>query len=234
MYSPLLDYSDREGKRSDSEDPMTLSVLFHLREQQRESSGGKICKIKIFFILNLIVFGAIIASLTLPRWYILMTGNGNTYWGNFLTLQKANSDDDVVYHEMMFIFVKNDCEDGTLTIDDPVGLCNVVTDYTYTGLVSVLLVFVGLLLHLIHIIKLLTFSIKKPEQLISGIGTFRLPYLVSTLYIAAYVYWMLSSFEVLSEKAPGLEILDRIGYSMQIYVLSSLCYLILTFLYKCI
>jgi len=232
MYSPFQEENTRDGKLN-NDDPMTLSVLFQLREKRREISGTQLSRLKIMCFLNFITLALIIPSIFLANWFIIYTGNKNTYWSNYTLIRKIDSNDNPVYQFIMYEFIKDNCIHGDSTQDDPPELCDVVENYTYSGLIALGITTIGLIIHLVHIVKLILL-LKRPGQLLLAIQPFRIPYLISALYIGSIVWWALVSGAINNDHAPGKGIFDRMGCSLYLYLGGSLGYLIIALLYRSI
>jgi hypothetical protein len=200
--------------------PKKISHGYNLLKSQREASDNiTLNNLRVLFILNFAPFGLIISTLFNIKWFIMATGNGNTYWVNLLSIEKYDDQLNLVYNYLMFFFVKDGCQAGSKTKDDPLNLCPVTTSYLYAGLIAAGVIAFGLFFHSVHIMQLAKLGCRRKADLIKGIAALRVPYLILFCYLSAFIYWVFASASLINVNyEKPIPIFDRVGASMKIYV----------------
>lgn len=217
-------YSIRPSEAGDDEEglsPNRYHSQYHklLEKQVEIQDSVTFNTVRVIFVLQFFPLAAIIASLVLYQWYVMANeaAFNYNYWVNMLFIVKYDTlGQKIVYQFLMFDFYNADCVDGSLTNDDPYGLCNVMTSYFYAGLIAASVVVAGIVAHCYHIYKLANFGCRSKGKLDKGIGILFLPYFILFCYSSSLVYWFLGSATLFNGNAT-LNIFQRIGISMMIY-----------------
>jgi hypothetical protein len=133
----------------------------------------------------------------------------------------------------MIFFVQAGCEEGTLTKDDPINLCSVITSYFYAGLIAAGVILFGLIFHGVHIAQLAKLGCRSKADLVKGLSSLRVPYLILFCYAASFVYWIFASASLINPNYEiPLTLVEKIGPSMQTYLWSSLAFALLSLWFR--
>lgn len=114
-------------------------------------------------------------------------------------------------------FYDNNCIDLPYTSDDPIGLCNVVVPYLYSGVFAAFVLLTGAIAHLYHIYKLYSIGFKKKFILKKGVGTLHLPFFILFCYIGSFIYWMAASGSLFGTNATDLPFWQSLGISIEVF-----------------
>jgi hypothetical protein len=181
-------------------------------------------KIRFIFILNLAPFLLIIYTFFDIHWYLMATTSINSYWTNLLFIEKDNQMNQTVYNIPMLAFIKNDCDYGNLTQNDPPQLCQVLQSYFYSGLIASVVIAFGLFLHILHMIQMARLGCKKSADL-EGL---RFHYFIIFCYVSSFIYWIFGSASFINTNSSGTPFLQKIGSSIIYYLSAILVFFLLS------
>ena len=231
--------SDENGTIGNSPSLLNQSEGYNLMRLEREAKNEvNMNKLKMIAVLKFILLIIVIATLFDERWYIMAETPDYQYWVNFLFIRKICQkgvsghycdDSGTVYSTYLASFYNNDCALGKYTSDDPPHLCSIISTYYYGGIVTFVIIILGLFTHLIHIIQLGQIWAGGSINHVKCINPKKVSYSTIFFYISSIVYWFFASTSFLNTNtATDFSLYERFGRSLIWYTIAIVVYILVT------